>query len=391
MPITEAMNTGKWRNRFYTLQDLLLKTVRQAAHPDYKLQFHPDLSPMGWHLGHSVFTETYWIREIVMRNDEISSGLKDLYTPEQSPKSQRGDALPPHHELCNWAELMQRENRELLERHIQHHADHELMQNNYLWNFLSQHYAQHYETATLIRLQRALQQSRDFIVANPLQSSMPERNTVKIVSGKYCIGASGTCAPYDNEYPDFSAPLDEFHIALTPVSNAEYLAFMETGGYDSSDYWDDAGWDWRLQEAAVYPDHWRQDPEGHYYGHDAGGPCQLDPDSPVHGVNHYEASAFARWAGARLPHEYEWEAANLTGALQACGQVWEWCANTFHPYEGFRAFPYSGYSIPYFDGKHYSLRGGGAYTQEVIKRPTFRNYYQADKRHIYAGIRLVYD
>ena len=166
---------------------------------------------------------------------------------------------------------------------------------------------------------------------------------------------------------------------------------MEEGGYSNNSLWSDAGWNWCMKKSIVQPQHWDKDRSGHCYGHTVEGPYDLDPATPVYGINHFEASAYANWAGARLAHEYEWEIARQLGVLDDCGQVWEWCLNGFHPYEGFTAFPYIGYSTPYFDGKHFCLRGGSRYSQAVIKRHTFRNYYQADKRHILAGMRLVYE
>ena len=121
------------------------------------------------------------------------------------------------------------------------------------------------------------------------------------------------------------------------------------------------------------------------------GPVDLAPTGSVYGISRYEAEAFAHWANARLPHEYEWETADRMKLLQNSGKVWEWCTNTLHPYTGFKAFPYEGYSVPYFDGTHYVLKGGSIYTQDVIHRPSFRNYYQSDKRHLFSGLRLVFE
>ena len=139
------------------------------------------------------------------------------------------------------------------------------------------------------------------------------------------------------------------------------------------------------------PEYWRSDSLGHWHGVGIQGPFKLLEKEPVFGLSHYEATAFTHWADARLPYEHEWEAAESVNLLNATGKVWEWCHNTFYPYEGFEAYPYDAYSIPYFDGVHYTLKGGSFHTQPVIKRISFRNYYQADKRFLFAGMRLVFE
>lgn len=385
------MNADELLTQLHTHQNLLLQTARQCQDPDYKTQYHPDLSPIGWHLGHCVYTEIYWIREILMGDDEESAALKAFYTPELSPKPRRGNGLLAHDVLCTWAERTQQQDRTLLSSLMQDNVAHVLMQNNYLMHFLVQHYAQHYETIKLILAQQQLHNRQQFTVASSLQAQTPTHATCSVNSGEYSIGTQQGISPYDNEQPAFSTTLAAFHITTEPVSNAEFLAFMQAGAYQAKEFWSDAGWDWCTRQSARHPDHWRSNQQGLWYGHEANGPYQLASTAPVYGINYYEACAYASWAGARLPHEYEWEIAHAKGILKSSGQVWEWCANNFHPYAGFRAFPYDGYSMPYFDDKHFSLRGGSCYTQATIKRLTFRNYYQADKRHIHAGIRLVFD
>ena len=111
----------------------------------------------------------------------------------------------------------------------------------------------------------------------------------------------------------------------------------------------------------------------------------------MYGISFHEAQAFSHWARARLPHEHEWEAAVKSEQLHNTGQVWEWCANTFHPYQGFSAFPYDEYSKPWFDDNHYVLRGASRHTRPEIRRASFRNFFNPDKRHIFAGLRLVFD
>ncbi|MEE9552131.1 MAG: DinB family protein, partial [Gammaproteobacteria bacterium] len=139
--------------------------------PNYKIQYHPDLSPAGWHLGHCIFTENYWVKEVLLAVAACDEALKSLYIPENSPKAERGKALPEYHELCEWAENTQTENRKLLREVLNNNSRHELMRNDYLIKFLMQHYAQHYETLQIISAQAALAKTYEFIVKDPLQSS----------------------------------------------------------------------------------------------------------------------------------------------------------------------------------------------------------------------------
>jgi len=353
-------------------------------------QYHPDLSPLGWHLGHCVFTEIYWIREVLLDDASHSQALKSLYVPELSPKTERAAALPAAADLFAWADEVREEHRGLLHRLLESGGDEPLLQDNFLARFLSEHYAQHYETTRYIHAQRQAQQAVSGAAAD-IAPELPSQDAVTVPAGRYDIGSERDQPPYDNEFPRFTTSLATFHIARHPVTNAEYLAFMEDGGYADPDHWSAAGRDWRQRHGIDRPEHWHRDAGGGYYAVDAAGARPLEADAPVAGVSHFEASAFARWAGARLPHEYEWEAAKKSGALEGDGRTWEWCANPLHPYPGFTPFPYAGYSVPYFDGRHYVLRGGSLYTRPCIRRPSFRNYYEADKRHIHAGLRLAWD
>lgn len=372
-------------------QKMVWWCVQKVGAHDYRIQHHTNLSPCGWHLGHCVFTEIFWIREVILKNESLPTEIKSLYIPENMAKPNRGMSLPPYSELLGWAKKVQHEDIVLLDRLMQTHTNHPLIRNHYLVNFLTQHYAQHYELIQMVHAQRALKKSNGtFEISTPLQEQEVNRTSRYLPRNRYRVGADEPVLPYDNEYPAHTVELDDLRIAAQPVTNAEYLAFVEADGYSNKRFWSVEGWNWRERNNVTHPDRWRRNAAGHWYGTNVYGPHELDNTTPVNGISYYEASAFASWVDARLPHEYEWETACRQGLLDKTGAVWEWCANAFHPYEGFKAFPYEGYSSPYFDGKHYTLRGGSQHTRPMIKRPTFRNYYQADKRHIFAGLRLVF-
>jgi iron(II)-dependent oxidoreductase len=162
---------------------------------------------------------------------------------------------------------------------------------------------------------------------------------------------------------------------------------MADGGYTRREWWSDAGWAWREAEGAERPLCWQPD----------GGARWFDrievpaDDSPVMHVSYWEAEAFARSRGARLPTEAEWEAAREAGVLQGVGEVWEWTSSEFEGYPGFRSFPYREYSEVFFGGGYKVLRGGSWATDRTVARPTFRNWDLPQRRQIFSGVRLSYD
>ena len=359
--------------------------------PDYRTQYHPELSPAGWHLGHCIFTENYWTREVLLGLGSCDERMKFLYIPTHSPKASRSKTLPEYDALYNWAKTSQQENRALLQNALNKKTKEKLLRNGYLIKFLIQHYAQHYETLQLIATQAALGKTYNFSVKNPINGSIQHRTTCHVPNGEYQIGATENFAPYDNEYPRHTVVSGEIHITENPVCNSDYLSFMEAGGYTTKSFWSDEGWQWCKKNNVQHPEYWRKDKYDNWYEITITGASNLKPGEPIFGISHYEASAFANWSRARLPYEYEWEIADQEKLLKNTGKVWEWCQNTFQPYAGFEAFPYTGYSTPYFDGRHFVLKGASFHTQNIIRRTSFRNYYPADKRHMFAGMRLVFE
>jgi iron(II)-dependent oxidoreductase len=371
-------------------QALVAGLAEDLDDADWRRQSHPDLSPVGWHLGHCAFTETYWLQEIILGDDRFTAPVASLYTPPLTPKPERGKQLPAAPALGAWVRELQSINVGILETPPAQVARHPLQQDDYLLHFLVQHYSQHFETMVMALTQQALAADNgEFTVDQPLAVVSGKPETCPVDAGHYKVGGRMPVA-CDNELPAQQATLGPYAIAVQPVTNSEYLAFMEAGGYLDPNLWNAAGREWLQQSGAAAPDHWRRNPAGHWYGIGSRGPYTLTGDDVLHGICWHEAQAYARWAGARLPHEHQWEVACRLHRLEQTGRAWEWCDNSFYPYDGFRPFPYEDYSTPWFDGSHYSLRGGSLHTRPAIKRPSFRNFYQPDKRHIFAGLRLVY-
>lgn len=263
-------------------------------------------------------------------------------------------------------------------------------------------------------------------------STGPLPGDVHIPGGTFHLGA-GREEPFvfDNEKWAHPVPLRPFAIARAPVTQAEFAAFLADDGYRRAELWGPAGWRWRQAGAILHPLHWRREGNG-WLRRDFDRWLPLEPHRPTVHVNWYEAEAYCRWAGRRLPTEAEWEAAAAAsgndlsapkrrfpwgdeppdsvraqldgyslgccdvaarvagdshfGCRQMIGNVWEWTASDFLPYPGFVADPYREYSQPWF-GTHKVLRGGAWMTRSRLLRNTWRNFYKPDRRDVWAGFR----
>lgn len=381
--------------RLQAVQTALCDRVRDLDEQGFRGRFHNALSPLGWHLRHCAYIESFWLREIAARDDRLTAPLRDQCVPELAPKDLRGAQLPPREELLDWAEQTMSDNRKRLADFLSGRHEPVAYESGFLAAFLICHHAQHLETMAMASVSSALQDlDSRYQVNDVLAPAAVDTESVIIDAADHVIGAEAGFA-YDNERPARQVRLAGFSIARRPVSNAAWLSFMADDGYRRADLWSAAGWAWRTATNAAHPYQWRRDHSGHWYevASIAGvaGPRDLDPAAAVHGVSRHEAGAFARWTGARLPHELHWEAAERLGRLDGTEQVWEWCANAFHPYPGFAWHPYREYSAPWYDTRHFVLRGSSRHTWPENRRPSFRNYYTADCRHIFSGLRLTFD
>jgi iron(II)-dependent oxidoreductase len=196
-----------------------------------------------------------------------------------------------------------------------------------------------------------------------------EAGTIRVEAGTHEIGAPVRGFAYDNERPRHTVELLAFEIDLTPVTNGSYIEYMRETGAEPPMYWerDREGWA-RTAMGVTAP---------------------IDPDRPLVHVSWHEADAYARWAGRRLPTEFEWEAA--CPRLADTGGAWEWTSSDFLAYPGFEAFPYDAYSKVFFGGGYKVLRGSSWATHPRVARPSFRNWDLPERRQIFAGFRLAGD
>lgn len=356
----------------------------------YRLQFHHDLSPAGWHLGHGMFIENFWLHEIILGDNQYTKD-KSLFVPENCPRPERGPRLPPLKQQLEQLQEQQDSNDLFLLEKIPPISDHPLFKDEYLENFLIQHYAQHYETINMVLNQIAIKNDKGtYRPESILESDSVQRQVTSLATDEYQVGGEWPMS-YDNELPTHITKLNACHISITPVTNAEYLRFIESDAYLNESLWCAEGWQWRDENNITHPDHWNRNTEGQWYGINHLGAYDLLASDYVYGICHFEAKAFAKWAEARLPHEHEWETAVRLGQLTDTTKVWEWCCNRFYPYDDFKSFPYEEYSQPWFDNQHYVLKGASHHTRPEIKRASFRNFYQPHQRHIFAGLRLAFD
>jgi gamma-glutamyl hercynylcysteine S-oxide synthase len=402
------------------LRDVRDATVRVVAPLDEDgLRRTPDpiLSPPLWDLGHIGAYEELWLLGNVAGRPSRYPELQATYDAFETPRAQRTsvEILGPD-ECWTYLDDTRADVLHVLDSAPLENSDDPLVRRGAAFEMVAQHEAQHSET-----ILQALQMlpAGGYV---PEQRSAPapavsEPGRATVHSGSFTMGSTAGFA-YDCERPAHERHLAAFEIATLPVTNGEHMAFIADGGYRRREFWCAEGWEWVKLANVNAPLYWEADAPGAWTVREFERTDAVDPRQILCHVSWFEANAHARWAGARLPTEAEWERAaagadpsmpaNLgqrtfapglagaesgaadSGCRHMLGDVWEWTSTQFAAYPGFRAFPYPEYAEVYFNRGYRVLRGGSWATQSVAARTSFRNWDLPQRRQIFAGLRLAW-
>ena len=440
-----ALQPGPLRDRLDEARDRTLELVAPLSDSDLTRQHDPLMSPIVWDLGHIAHFEEVWLLENIDGAGSGAEGLRGIYDAFRHPRVTR-DRLPlPDRATClDYLADVRRAVLRKLEA-IDPRADTPLLRGGYVFNMVLQHEYQHNETI-LQTLQLMEGEPHAGIGGKPYaglggkrcrtrQGNQPRTDAmVPFPGGEVSIGTDDRSQAYDNERPRTRLRMEPFHIDRHPVDNAAFMDFIAAGGYRSDAHWSEAGLAWRAGERAEAPLFWFCR-DGVWWTRTMGREVPVERALPVCHVSWYEADAFARWAGKRLPTEAEWEVAaswdpmrgrallhpwgdepaspshaNLDavrlgpappgshpgnvsplGCYGMVGEVWEWTSSRFLPYPGFQAFPYPEYSEVFFGDEYRVLRGGSWATRPGAIRNTFRNWDHPQRRQIFSGFRCASD
>jgi gamma-glutamyl hercynylcysteine S-oxide synthase len=365
--------------------------VYEGALPGLAVPRRAELNPPLWELGHIGWFQEYWIA----RNPECGLGHRaDPDVPRQPPRRGAADGLyhssrVPHESRWQLPLPDAMATRDELARQLDETLD--LLRRAgtgddalYFFRLALAHEDMHHEAALYMACVLGIEIEDPRWQARPLP---PPGAPLAFSARRWPLGsASGAGFAFDNELQGRKEALQAFEIDRQAVRWAEFLPFVETGGYDDPRWWSEGGARWRASQSAGLPRYIRHAASG--WEQWRGGRWRaLDPRGAASHLTLHEAEAWCRWAGRRLPTEAEWESAACSSPdAFRWGDVWEWTASPFAPYPGFEPHPYRDYSAPWFDGRPV-LRGASHCTQPRMRHPRYRNFFPAARNDVPAGFR----
>ena len=383
---TQTLATDVLAHHYAITRARTLALAEPLSDADATVQSMPDASPAKWHLAHTTwFFETFILRDHVAGYEVFDPAYHYLFNSyydgegDRHARPQRGMLTRPslddirayraHVDAALLAAFPDAA-RDLIELGCEHEAQHqELLLTDILHLFAQNPLLPAYRSATTEP--RALPDAIRWITGP---------------SAIVDIGHSGTGFAFDCEGPRHKSYLAPHAIADRLVTNAEWQAFIDDGGYARPELWLTEGWAWAQRNDITAPLYWR---DNSAFGLDGLHP--RNPAAPVSHISHYEADAYARWAGARLPTEFEWEA-SASRLGDAFGQVWQWTGSAYLPYPGYQPAPGA---VGEYNGKFMSgqmvLRGSSHATPPGTARPTTRNFFPPTARWQFSGLRLAKD
>lgn len=410
------------------------KTVRDFSHTlagpleieDYVIQSMPDVSPTKWHLAHtSWFFETFVLARAVKGYKSPSPQYAYLFNSYYVQAGERHSR--PKRGLISRPTV---EETYLYRNHVDEHMSRFMEDaDSKEWKEFSPvieigiHHEQQHQELIVTDIKHVFSENPLHPVYRPSAASSgngerktPDAGWIDFGGGVHSIGHDDKGFGYDNEYPRHKVYLDPFRLQSRLITNGEYVEFIEDGGYETPELWLSEGWATAESRKWSSPFYWERK-NGKWVHFTLSGMKTVNPDEPVCHVSYFEADAYARWAGSRLPTEAEWEVAagnvpvegnfaeslsfhpeapsaarNGGGLRQMYGDVWEWTQSSYSPYPGFKTLPGA---LGEYNGKfmcnQYVLRGGSCATPGSHIRKTYRNFFPPDARWQFMGIRLAKD
>ncbi|MBA4147614.1 MAG: ergothioneine biosynthesis protein EgtB [Verrucomicrobia bacterium] len=386
---------------------------------DYVVQSMADVSPTKWHLAHtSWFFETFVLEKGLpgYRGNPHYAFLFNSYYNTVGPmhcRPKRGFISRP---TVKETYLYRAQTDDRMMQFFETVTDRQWQEFEPIIE-LGLHHEQQHQELLLMDIKHVFAQNPIYPVYRQRREREETRTSplhwIDFPEGVYTMGNDGTEFCFDNEKPRHRVFLEPFQLASRLITNGEYLAFMEDGGYERPELWLSLGWLHLNEQNWNAPLYWEK-PDGDWHAFTLSGLRRINPAEPVCHISYFEADAFARWAQVRLPTEAEWEAASATAPLignfvehelyhpapstkipshqltQMFGDLWEWTSSSYAPYPNYD--PPTG-ALGEYNGKfmcnQYVLRGGCCATSQMHIRRTYRNFFAPDKRWPFSGIRLA--